>query len=126
MKYIYTNLNPTDKKVSDCVIRSIMKATGKTWNEVFTELCAIGAKQHRMPNDVKVCEKYLDQLGFNKHRMPRFEDNTRYTVEEFANANPKGTYIIKIAHHLTVIVDGDLYDTWDCSYKSVGNYWKKV
>jgi len=58
-------------------------------------------------------------------RMPRFSDNTRYTVAEFADTHNHGTFVISVANHLTCIVDGTLYDTWNCGHKSVGNYWSK-
>ena len=28
-------------------------------------------------------EKYLDQLGWTKHKQPRKDDNTKYTGKEF-------------------------------------------
>jgi hypothetical protein len=27
---------------------------------------------------------------------------------------------------LVACVDGVLYDTWNCGYKTVGNYWVKI
>ena len=32
-------------------------------------------------------------------------------------------YIVKVANHITVVKNKELYDTWNCSNKSVGNYW---
>ena len=57
--------------------------------------------------------------------MPKHKDNSRYTVKEFIDelAKPKGTYIISIANHLTLVINKKLVDIWDCSRKSVGNYW---
>lgn len=123
MKYVNCNYNPLAIKTCDCVIRAILKATGQTWPETFDGLCRLARQECRMPNDKPVYNQYLRHLGFEMQKMPRFPDNTRYTVREFADANPIGTFIISIANHLTVIIDGVLYDTWDCSRKSVGNYW---
>lgn len=40
-------------------------------------------------------------------------------------------YIITVAHHMTCVKFDenkgryDLYDTWDCGEKTIGNYWVK-
>ena len=57
--------------------------------------------------------------------MPRHYDNTRYTVKELIDENPNITMVISVANHLTCAIKGTLYDTWDCSHKSVGNYYIK-
>ena len=36
------------------------------------------------------------------------------TAKEFALTHPNGTYILRLAHHLSAIVDGKIRDTWDC------------
>lgn len=129
------NLNPKDNKTGDCVVRAIMKGTKQTWTKVYQDLCKIGLELVAMPNSPEVYQKYLKDIGWTKQRMPKIivptingygEKGTTYkrlTVEEFADENPKGTFIISVANHLTVIVDGTLIDTWNCSYKSMGNYW---
>lgn len=124
-RFTYHNENPKSlKSAGDCVIRAIAFATGKSWDEVFTALCSKGAKLKRMPNDQKVYEEYLKELGIKKMSQPRKLDNTKYTVAEFTKyAWRKGTYIISVANHLTVVKDGKIYDTWDCGDKCVGNYW---
>lgn len=123
--FIKENLNPTGKSSTDCVVRAIMKATGQTWAKTYQDLCEVGLKEFDMPNSKKVWSKYLEQQGYVKQKMPRFPNNTRYTLEEFAKEYKKGTYIIKLAHHVTTVIDGHIYDSWDCSHKSVGNYWSK-
>ena len=123
MMFNKNNLNPKDNKTGDCVVRAIMKGTKQTWIKVYEDLCKLGLELLAMPNSPEVYQKYLKDIGWIKQRMPRFKDNTRYTIEEFADENPKGTFIISVANHLTVVVDGTLIDTWNCSYKSMGNYW---
>ena len=76
-------------------------------------------------NDNKNWKAYLKQLGYQQHKMPKKSDNTRYTVEEFADemAEEDKTYIISIAKHLTVLRGKTLYDTHNCAKRKVGNYW---
>ena len=125
MKFVEYNNNPKKKKAGDCVVRAVALALDKSWVRVYNELAELGLVECRMINEPALYEKYLSNLGIKKQKMPRRDDNTRYTVREFANelAHPDTTYLISVAKHLTVVKNRDLYDTWDCSYKSVGNYW---
>jgi hypothetical protein len=125
MIYEKVNLNPSGRKRSDCVIRAIMKAEGETWTDVYKGLSDVGLEIFGVQNEKEVYGLYLERQGWKKNKMPRFDDKTRYTVQKFADANPRGTFIISIARHLTVVIDGTLYDTWNCARKSVGNYWSK-
>lgn len=127
MNFIKWNNNPKKKKTSDCVIRAIALATNSSWEYVYSKLAEQGIKQGLMINDGKNWQKYLEDLGYIKQKMPRRNDRTRYTLEEFCVelAEEDTTYIIKLAGHLTVVKNKKVYDTWNCTYKSVGNYWSK-
>ena len=113
------------KKTGDCVIRAIATATNSSWEYVYSKLSELGIEQGLMINDSKNWQKYLENLGYIKQKMPRRSDRTRYTLEEFATelAEENKIYLVKLAGHLTVIKNKKLIDTWNCSYKSVGNYW---
>jgi len=105
----------------DCVVRAISSSSGKSWDEVYIALGEVGFELKDMPSSKHVYEKYLGQIGYRKQKMPRRSDNTRYTVKEFSEELCKNA-IVSVANHLTCIKDGNLIDSWDCSYKSVGNY----
>ena len=125
MEFVKINNNPKQNKTGDCVIRAISLATNKSWTDVYKELAELGMKKCLMMNDNKNWKAYLKQLGYQQNKMPKREDGTRYTLREFCDeiAETDKTYIVSIAKHLTVIKDKKLYDTFDCSKKSVGNYW---
>ena len=118
------NNNPKGIKAGDCVVRSISLASEETWDNVYVGLCELGLKLKDMPNNKRVFEKYLQIKGYEKLKMPKHEDNTRYNVKELARELPHGNYIVSVANHLTCIIDGVIHDTWNCVHKSVGNYWK--
>lgn len=120
-----TNINPKGWKTGDCVVRAIAQANNTSWEVTYQQLCEIGLKKCRMPNDKQTYEALLKQYGWVKQKMPRHADGTRYTVEELIDELPKKTLIISMANHLTCAKAGTLIDTWDCSHKSVGNYWTK-
>lgn len=139
------NVNPKGLKTEDCVVRAIALATGQSWDKVFTDLCEIALKKKRMPDEKQVYELYLEKLGWEKHSQPRSTtyDNGvkdtyhKYTVDEFITdlnftknvMREHGVYIITVAHHMTCVkfqgIEFDIYDTWDCSNKTIRNYWTK-
>jgi hypothetical protein len=139
MEFQKVNLNPKLRRSADCVIRALAYADGKDWNIVYKELCEIGFKYKIMPDEKSCFERYLKKHGFVKHKMPKHYDGTRYTVEQFLDdawdycgfedETHAVKMVISVAQHLTSAdVDCDystLFDTWDCSYKYVGNFWTK-
>lgn len=124
--FCFYNANPKNKlSAGDCVVRAISFASELDWDTVYTGLCEIGMKMKMMPNDRKVFDKYLDEIGFIKMKTPKDAYGYRYTAEQFARRNPNMLAILSLANHLTVIKDRKIVDTWDCDYYCVGNYWVK-
>ena len=117
------NMNPKGIKAGDCVIRAIAYSLEQTWEETYEDLCKLGMKMKRMPNEKQVYEKYLEQKGWIKHKQPKNQFNLKYTVFEFIEYKMQRKAIISVANHLTCIDEYELVDTWDCSRKSIGNYW---
>lgn len=137
----FYNANPKDKRSSDCVLRAIATATGKSWDEVLDDLVTIAHKYKEMPDNPKCYGKYLESLGFEKMAQPRHSDNTKYTGSEFCNyCSTNYTNGEKIVahiggHHIVAIVptyEGDgindrykVLDIWNSTDGSIGNYWIK-
>ena len=116
MEFKKCNMNPKDLKVGMDII------SGENCDK---ELFEIGYKKCRMVNDKIVYEKWLQDHGWVKIKMPKKPNNKRYTLEEWINDNPDLTFVASVAKHLTFIDKGILIDTWNCSYKCLGNYWIK-
>lgn len=127
-KYVhFFNANPEDKLTGDCVIRAISIATDKTWDETLDNLVELSHKLKSVPNNKDCYIEYLEQNGFIKCKQPRKNDNTRYRGYEFLDKIKKSDIILFHAgtHHLSVIKNKKIWDTWDCSGECVGNYWIK-
>mgnify|MGYP000951231342 CR=1 FL=1 len=63
--FIFHNENPKGRVSSgDCVIRAIAKTTGKSWEDVLTDLFEVGLKIKDVPNSKRVFQKYLEQQGY--------------------------------------------------------------
>ena len=124
MKYKKFNKNPRHA-AGDCVVRALSLASGKTWSEVYEDLCHLGKDMYYMPDDKEVYEVWLANNGFIKYKQPRKQDNRKYKVFELVDILCIKNAVISLSGHMTVVEDGTLYDTWDCSYLIVGNYWIK-
>ncbi len=127
MSFTKLNLNPKEKKTSDCVVRAIACGTGQSWEKVYQDLCRIGLEEYEMPNSKTVWQKYLNELGWKKQPMPKIKFGNTYRrvrLEAFAKDIIKNS-IVSVASHLTCVEDGSIIDTWNCGHKSVGNYWTK-
>lgn len=129
MEFRKENINPKGWKTGDCVVRALATATNRSWESTYLTLCDIGVKKCRMPNDKQTYEAFLKENGWVKQKMPVWYDafggKNRYTVAALADEFPDKRMVISVAHHLTFVDKGTLIDLWDCSSKSVGNYWIK-
>lgn len=124
MAYVKFNPNPDGKSVGDCVIRAISKATGKSWEDVYTGVCLTGYSMCDMPSANCVWGAYLRKNGFMREIVPN-ECPECYNVSDFAREHPRGTYILALTGHVVCVHDGDWYDSWDSGDKIPMYYWEK-
>ena len=123
----YHNANPKNKFTGDCVIRALCTAMEKPYEEVYKELVEYSLESGYVFNDPKNYGKYLEAKGWIKHKQPRKSDNTKYTGKEFCDrARIYENYIAHIGgKHIVAIVRGKVWDVWDSTGGSIGNYWTK-
>ena len=117
MHFQYYNANPKLNNIEDCAARAVSKALGISWREAFTILSNYARKNGLMMNSVENVENFLD----DNFERACIED---MTVGEFADIHNRGVYLITMPSHISVIVDGVLYDTFDCSDKFMWCSWK--
>ena len=115
--YKYANVNPYNRHIDDCVIRAISTLTNRSWKDVFDELSDLASDKGYMFDNVEFVEDYLD------NRYPR-ECHYSKTVGEFAKEYPRGKYAITMNGHITALIDGVLYDTFDPSERIMRCAWK--
>lgn len=125
MRFIRYNANPKGWKTGDCVIRAVAAATQQTWDDVYDDLCAIGKKKGRMPNESYSYGAYLKEKGFTEEKQLKHSNGNWYTIEEVVKTYPNSILIMHCSHHLTVAINGVIIDLWNTSYKSAGKFWKK-
>ena len=113
--YKYYNANPRGLSTDDCVKRAISVATGMEYKNVQLELNrykrVTGAESFNSDyNPHRYVEDVLNAKKITVKKM---------TAGEFCRKYPKGRYILDMESHWSACVDGIIYDTWDCSKKTV-------
>lgn len=124
MSYSYTNPNPKNKKVGDCTVRAISLATNQSWEDVYLDLCLEGYMLCDMPSSNDVWGSYLISKGWKYHRLQDICPFC-YTIENFCQDFPNGTYIIATGTHVVCIKDGIYLDAWDSGDKVPLFYFSK-
>lgn len=119
------NPNPARKNVGDCVVRAISIATGKSWLNVYDDICYVGREQYDMPNSDYVWGLYLYRLGFEPFILPN-KCPKCLTIRAFCDIFPTGTYIIGTGSHAVAIIDGDYYDSWDSGEQIASYFWRVI
>lgn len=123
----YHNANPKGRIGGDCVIRAIAVFLGITWEQCFREMTEVALKHYALVDEPKTYVAYLQEKGFAKMPQPRKADNTKYTGKEFCEEIAKDgkRYVVSMANHLSLVFNKKIWDIWDCTGKTVGNYWVK-
>ena len=115
--YRYINMNPYNRNIEDCVTRSLSLLTDREWDDTYRELAYYSSLEGYMTDNVEFVDDYLDE------RYPR-ECHYSKRVGEFAKEYPLGKYAVTMEGHITSIIDGVIYDTFDPSNRIMRCAWK--
>lgn len=122
MAWIKYNPNPTGRQVGDCAIRAVAKALDIDWETAYELIASAGYAMGDMPSADSVWGAVLRQNGFYRKAIPNTCPDC-YTAEEFAEDNPRGTFVLGFGNHTATIQDGNLYDSWNSLNQIPIYYW---
>lgn len=120
-RFVSYNANPLRNQVGDCVVRSIAKIEGKSWDEVYAGVCLEGAYLGDMPTANAVWGSYLKRLGYKRTLV----DKEDCSVVDYCGEHPTGAFILALPSHVVACCDGRYFDTWDCGSECVLYVWQK-
>ena len=112
--FVEYNPNPYNRRVGDCAVRAVAKALNEDWDTAFTRLIISAYEMGDMPSSDSVWGATLRKNGFRRETIPNDCPNC-YTVAEFAEAHPTGTYVLALGGHVVTIDQGNVYDAFDSS-----------
>lgn len=125
MGLVFYNPNPHGRRVGDCTVRAISKALGQSWEETYTGLSLQGFCLGDMPSANATWGAYLRGKGFSRKIIPDSCPDC-YSVREFAEDHPRGTYILALASHVVCLIDGQVFDTWDSQDETPLYYLERI
>lgn len=117
------NPSPVGRHVGDCAVRAVSKAIGSDWEKAYAELAVMGFTLGDMPNANWIINAVLKQYGFRRQVIPNTCPDC-YTVDDFANDHPEGTYVVGADDHVVAVENGTVFDSWDSRDKVAIFYWE--
>jgi len=59
--FSFYNANPLGRRVNDCTVRAISRATGRSWDDIYRELSGFAQHLGVMPDNVFYIDAYLSE-----------------------------------------------------------------
>ena len=120
----YFNNNPVNRSVGDCAVRAVSVALGVDWETAYALISLNGYLMADMPSSNSVWGAVLRQHGFSRYAIPNTCPDC-YSINDFADENPHGVYVVGTGNHVVAIRDGVIYDSWDSRQEIPQYYWHK-
>lgn len=126
----FFNANPKGKNASDCVYRAISVALEQEYALTMREMTEFALSKGYAPNEDKLVRLYLESKGWETCKEPRNKDNKKISVKQFLKTSlvihGSDVLVAKVgSHHVTLIKESKVWDTWDCSSNTLHTYWRK-
>lgn len=110
--YQYYNNNPFGRHVNDCSVRAIALATDQTWDQTYQQLSNYAREQGITFSEVEFIDQHLSELY--KKYCTKQQDKV-ITIGDFSNLRLPGRWLCTMGSHITCVIDGVIYDTFDPS-----------
>ena len=122
--YIYYNPNPAGRIVGDCAVRAVAKALNVDWETAYSAIVVNAYLMSDMPSSNSAWGSVLRQHNFKRQNIPE-QCPDCYTVADFAEDHPQGTFVLCTGSHAVCVRNGNIYDSWDSSQEIPQFYWFK-
>ena len=116
--------NPTGRNTGDCAIRAVSLALDVDWETAYALIAMNGFLMGDVISSNSVWGAVLRQNGFSRYAVPNTCPDC-FTIDDFADENPKGVYVVGTGNHVVTVKDGVIYDSWDSRREIPQYYWHK-
>jgi len=120
--YQHYEPNPVRTGAIDCSTRALAKALNVSWEKAYVMKTLNGFLMGNEGVSDEVWGSVLREHGYKRQMVPDTCPDC-YTVADFCDDHPHGTYVVKSQDHVATVIDGVLFDSWDSSGKTVIYYW---
>lgn len=118
------NPNPAGRNVGDCAVRAVAKALGVDWETAYVMISMAGYQMGDVISSNSVWGAVLRKHGFYRHIIPNTCPEC-YSVGQFADDHPDGTFVVGTGNHVVTVVDGVIWDSWDSRSETPIYYWSE-
>lgn len=118
-KFRYYNRDEDGVHRNNCVTRAISLASGMSMGETRKKLRCVAI----LFDCCRICVSCYKHLIENVLYYKPL-DCDGMTVGEFADMHPKGTYLVRMEQHISIIIDNIVYDTFNCLNNILTNAWE--
>lgn len=124
MKFIYNDGGRKEAgfkgTTGDCVCRSVSIATGLPYSEIYKLINEFGKKERRKDKSSArtgvykaTIRRIMEHLGWEWHPTMFVGQGCKVHMRE--DELPKGRIVVNLSRHSAAVIDGVLYDTYDCT-----------
>lgn len=110
----YYNANPYGRIVNDCSVRAISLATEKSWDETYILLSDFARAEGITFSEIEFIDQYLADR-YEHYCLERQANK----LKDFTTLQLPGRWLITMAGHITCVIDGICYDTFDPSERYI-------
>ena len=110
----------------DCQVRALVTALDVSYADAWQLLYVMQGERRAcgftLVDDLRIGDARLHvarELVF-----PSTKGRPRMTGEAFCTSHPRGNFILRMAHHVAAVKDGQVYDTWDSTKRCVYAAWE--
>ena len=110
----------------DCQVRALVTASGASYADAWQLLYVLQGERRAcgftLVDDLRARDprlRVVEELAF-----PAVRGEPRMTGEAFCRKYPRGNFILRMAHHVAAVKDGQVYDTWDSTDRCVYAAWQ--
>lgn len=107
----------------DCVVRAFSKVLDLSWKKTYEMMCKVGMDNYTMPNSDKAIDVAATAADF---RRVTYKASERKPLWVWVRSHKKGTFLVRVSGHITAVVDGKVYDAWDCTDYCVTSYYERI
>lgn len=110
----YYNANPYGRIVNDCSVRALSLALQLTWDETYIMLSDFARAEGITFSEIEFIDQFLGER-FEHYCMKKQVNK----LKDFTALQLDGRWLITMAGHITCVVDGVCYDTFDPSERYI-------